>query len=147
MKKYVLAASILLAMSVANAEDALKYTIQVKDADASITSLDVSTVMGTAGMVQSVKAKNVVRHITNNHELGAIENVVSQIQTGTTATISPVSIDAMGRVLTSVTYTVWSDGTQVLKGNHVIKIAHGEIVTLPVFDGEKNITIKVALAD
>jgi hypothetical protein len=124
MKNAISAVVIALFATLANAQDTVKYRLEIgKDA------VEVQTFVGSHGNAQKLTTEAVVTEV--NSERGVVSNVMGQRQTGVVAEIASTDIAADGRVLTTVGFTAWNKGVQTAKGTHVVAIARGETLSLP----------------
>lgn len=134
MKKVISAGVIALFATLANAQDTVKYRLEVgKD------YVEVQTFVGARGNAQKLTTEAVVTEV--NSDRGVVSNVMGQRQTGVVAEIASTDIAADGRVLTTVGFTAWNKGIQTANGTHVLTIARGETQSLPTTGERVAITL------
>lgn len=97
-------------------------------------SYQMETMVGTKSTVQKVTTQTDLGEINSN--FGEVTTVPVERATGLTASVTPQEISKDGKVLTSLTYSVWKKGLSVAKGTHVVLLAPGSKATLPAFEGQ-----------
>jgi hypothetical protein len=123
----------LLLLSLGAQAQSLSYRIDIAYPGASSVSYELKAMQGTKASVQNVSTQTDIAEINSN--FGEITQVPVERASGMTATVTPQEVDKDGKVLTSLTYTIWKQGQQAAKGTHVLQMAPGSKVALPTFKG------------
>lgn len=140
MKKNVAVSLFALALAMlsqtSTAQTALEYTVQIGEKSAKMT-----TTPGIEATWGNVTSQALVREV--NSKFGAVENVVTNAETGTRLSVFPESVDAKGQVTTKFSYALLENGVEVMQGTHEVNLARGESVEFQGFGDHKD---KVTLA-
>jgi hypothetical protein len=127
--------ALLLGLTCAAAHgQAMKYRVEMQYPEGGERSWEMSTVVGAKSSVQHITTQTVIGEINSN--LGESTLVPAERVSGVTASLTPQEVAKDGKVLTSLSYTIWNRGQQTSKGTHVVQLKHGEKVVLPAFEGQ-----------
>lgn len=112
----------------------MKYKVEMSYPDGGARTWEMDTLVGSKTSIQNISTQTVVAEINSN--FGEVALVPAERVSGITASVTPQEVSKDGKVLTSLTYTVWNKGLQASKGTHVIQLKPGEKIKLPAFDGQ-----------
>jgi hypothetical protein len=112
----------------------MKYKVEVSYPESGARTWEMATMVGTKSTIQNLSTQTVVGEINSN--FGEVTQVPAERMSGITASLTPQEISKDGKVLTSLTYTIWNKGQQASKGTHVVQLKPGEKASLPAFDGQ-----------
>lgn len=112
----------------------MKYKVEMSYPEGGARTWEMDTLVGTKSSIQNVSTQTVVGEINSN--FGEVTQVPAERVSGITASLTPQEVSKDGKVLTSLTYTIWNKGLQASKGTHVVQLKPGEKAALPAFDGQ-----------
>lgn len=132
MKNAIVLALGLLCASVQ--AQTMKYKVEMSYPEGGARTWEMDTLVGSKTSIQNISTQTVVSEINSN--FGEVALVPAERVSGITASVTPQEVSKDGKVLTSLTYTIWNKGLQASKGTHVVQLKPGEKVKLPTFDGQ-----------